>query len=43
MMAAWLSLAGQNLSAISDWLPDRWKAAQNVRLTGFAPKREFAR
>jgi len=24
------------ISDLPDWLPDRWKAAQKVRLTGFA-------
>jgi transposase len=31
------------ISDLPDWLPDRWKAAQNVRLTGFAQERELAR
>ena len=30
-------------SDLPEWLPDRWRAAQNVRLTGFAQEREFAR
>jgi hypothetical protein len=32
-----------HISDLPDWLPDRWKAAQNVRPTGFAQEREFAR
>jgi hypothetical protein len=27
---------------LPDSLPDRWKAAQNMRLAGFAHDREFA-
>jgi hypothetical protein len=31
------------ISSLPDWLPDRWKAAQNVRLTRSAQEREFGR
>ena len=38
-----VNLPSLRISDLPDWLPDRWKAAENVRLTGFAQKREFAR
>jgi transposase len=38
-----VNLPSLRISDLPDWLPDRWKAAQNVRLTGFAQEREFAR
>ena len=37
-----VNLPSLRISDLPDWLPDRWKAAQNVRLTGFAQEREFA-
>jgi Transposase IS66 family len=37
-----VNLPSLRISDQPDWLPDRWKAAQNVRLTGFAQEREFA-
>lgn len=38
-----VNLPSLRISDLPDWLPDRWKAAQNVRRTGFAQEREFAR
>ena len=38
-----VNLPSLRISDPPDWLPDRWKAAQNVRRTGFAQEREFAR
>ena len=38
-----VDLPSLRISDLPDWLPDRWRAAQNVRLTGFAQEREFAR
>src|SRR5580658_2002004 len=37
-----VNLPSLRINDLPDWLPDRWKAAQNVRPTGFAQKREFA-
>jgi hypothetical protein len=37
-----VNLRSLRMSDLPDWLPDRWKAAQNVRLAGFAHEREFA-
>jgi hypothetical protein len=38
-----VNLPSLRISDLPDWLPDRWKAAQNVRRTGFAQERKFAR
>ncbi len=38
-----INLPSLPISDLPDWLPDGWKAAQNMRLTGFAREREFAR
>lgn len=37
-----VNLPSLRICDLPDWLPDRWKAAQNVRLIGFAQEREFA-
>jgi hypothetical protein len=31
-----INLPSLRISDLPDWLPDRWKAAQNMRLAGFA-------
>jgi len=37
-----VNLPSLRISDLPDWLPDRWKAAQNVRLAGFTHERKFA-
>lgn len=37
-----VNLPSLRMSDLPDWLPDRWKAARNVRLADFAQERESA-